>query len=432
MFKHRNQNKNQGKVKSGGPEANTHQPVKGFKTDKDSSNSSNSSVAVRRPEVTFPHKVKLILSPEFLSCVMMMHRYIKTVEWSGPIWYEEVQGSIGKGYKDLVLKIKHFYPMHIGSGSYTEYDMNQDTSIVDAYDANPALENLRMGHCHSHHNMGTFFSGTDMAELHDNAPGYDYYLSIIVNHAGDFMAKIAFVGKQKSDIIYLKGKDEEAKQMNNIDQEVLGVIDCDIIWDVPQYVKSRYNDLRTKNNSSQVTNHNYNPRSYESNSTPIGMVPSRPVDYTQGSSARNQFFPHYAKKFLSKLLMQSYGTEEDYDKILLRKNGMLYDYTKNRIDRDKLDEYTAKMAEVFPEYFEKYFGLENTTEGWAKICDLMINILGPHAKIDLAEELIDLFLVWREGPEDPQVEAPGSVDLDKEMEQKVNSYGSEDDDFFQF
>lgn len=53
---------------------------------------------------------------------------------------------------------------------------------------------------HSHNTFGVFFSGTDMAELNDNCGGHNFYLSLIVNNALDFIAKIAFVGSVEQEV----------------------------------------------------------------------------------------------------------------------------------------------------------------------------------------------------------------------------------------
>jgi len=48
--------------------------------------------------------------------------------------------------------------------------------------------------------MTCFFSGTDTAELHDNAPHHAYYLSLIVNYKSitDWCAKIAVCGEEET------------------------------------------------------------------------------------------------------------------------------------------------------------------------------------------------------------------------------------------
>ena len=49
----------------------------------------------------------------------------------------------------------------------------------------------------SHHNMSTFFSGTDSSELKENSKHYNYYISLIVNFSHNYCAKIAIPTKTK-------------------------------------------------------------------------------------------------------------------------------------------------------------------------------------------------------------------------------------------
>ena len=88
--------------------------------------------------------------------------------------------------------------MDIGSGAYTEYDL--DKSLM-SYMMKKNLDlgvNCFMGHVHSHHNMKVYFSVTDEDELCINAPQHNAYLSIIVNNASEVVGKIAQVIEAKS------------------------------------------------------------------------------------------------------------------------------------------------------------------------------------------------------------------------------------------
>jgi len=83
--------------------------------------------------------------------------------------------------------------MNIGSSVYTEFDYNSE--VVNAYDVFEAGIEQSTGLVHSHHNMSTFFSNVDQTELKDNAKNYNYYVSLIVNFAHEYCAKIAFPSK---------------------------------------------------------------------------------------------------------------------------------------------------------------------------------------------------------------------------------------------
>jgi hypothetical protein len=54
--------------------------------------------------------------------------------------------------------------------------------------------------------MAVFFSGTDNEELTDNAPNYNYYLSLIVNNKNEYCARIAFIGDIEGRTIKFKDR----------------------------------------------------------------------------------------------------------------------------------------------------------------------------------------------------------------------------------
>jgi hypothetical protein len=86
--------------------------------------------------------------------------------------------------------------MDIGSAAYTEYEADGD--IVDIYDNIPKAMEWKTGHVHSHHDMNTYFSTTDMDELHDNVDKHNYYLSLIVAFNGSYTAKVAFLSDMET------------------------------------------------------------------------------------------------------------------------------------------------------------------------------------------------------------------------------------------
>ena len=107
----------------------------------------------------------------------------------------------------------------------------------------------KMGHIHSHHNMSTFFSGTDTDELHENAVNYLYYLSLIVNFSGKYSAKIAVHTKEEDR--YLVHKNETGDPVKTLipGVERLMLIDCDIAKgnaDVPQWFSDQYDEIESE------------------------------------------------------------------------------------------------------------------------------------------------------------------------------------------
>lgn len=130
--------------------------------------------------IDLKEKGVLLIPSSIISKIHHLHHHIKTDEWSSILVYEVLEGSVSDP-ATLKLRVKDFILMDIGNATYTEYDY----SPADKYSFNKftnALENEnKLGHLHSHHNMACFFSGTDTAELHENAPNHNFYLSLIVN-----------------------------------------------------------------------------------------------------------------------------------------------------------------------------------------------------------------------------------------------------------
>lgn len=80
--------------------------------------------------------------------------------------------------------------MDIGTAGHTQFEY--DESVIDVYEKNPEYMECRLGLVHSHNTMSTFFSGEDMEELEDNTANTDFYVSLIVNNASKYTAKIAW------------------------------------------------------------------------------------------------------------------------------------------------------------------------------------------------------------------------------------------------
>ncbi len=136
-------------------------------------------------------KPTVIISNELQAQITYLHNEFGNIEWSGFLLYQVIQGDLSKP-EDMVIKAIGIFPCDVGSSAYTEYDPGD--FILDMDEAYDFLTNgYKLGHIHTHHSMTCFFSGTDMAELHSNAPNYSdsYYLSLIVNKSNAYCAKIA-------------------------------------------------------------------------------------------------------------------------------------------------------------------------------------------------------------------------------------------------
>jgi hypothetical protein len=176
---------------------------------------------------------------EVLHQIQYLCKLISKVEWSGALFYT-TEGSIEKP-ETFKITLKTILPLDMGSQAYTEY--NLDERFMDFIEEDFEERcTWKLGHIHSHNSMAVFFSGTDMAELNDNAPAHNFYLSLIVNNAMDFLAKVAFIGEAKRDIKQVpytaknvQGQDYIIeKQDFEVNSQKLFIFDCDIYSDLQE------------------------------------------------------------------------------------------------------------------------------------------------------------------------------------------------------
>lgn len=167
---------------------------------------------------------------------------IRKEEWSGIIFYT-VEGSI-RDIRKMSITVRHFFPMHKGSSTFTEYALD-DAEFVKFRMQNMPVNYMIMGHMHSHNTMDAYFSGTDNDELHDSSASYNYYLSVIVNNYMDSVGRIAF--RTKLEIPIAKAMDEEGNEYEMdttlVKETVLTIVECEVklqeAFDVPEYIKQR-------------------------------------------------------------------------------------------------------------------------------------------------------------------------------------------------
>lgn len=167
---------------------------------------------------------KLILTKELVEKIGYVCAELPTLEWSGILFYK-VKGSFED--KNLVLTAVDMLVQDIGSDIATEFTPSPDIAY---YMAQHDLLDCQMGLIHSHNKMSTFFSGTDRNTLSQEGADRNHFLSLIVNNAGSYTAKITrkihYV--EKTVLSYDYNTFEEGKvQKNNLavdrDQDVIEV-----------------------------------------------------------------------------------------------------------------------------------------------------------------------------------------------------------------
>lgn len=208
-----------------------------------------SSNSPRREEFTYPaaEKGTLLISNELQRKIEWLHKQVGKIEWCGILFYKRLEGDIDNP-KTLKLLAEDLYLMDIGRETYTEADFDPNTT-VEMWETVNDDYTFKRGLIHTHHTMATFFSGTDMQELHDNTGSHNYYLSLIVNFNGVWTAKVAHVAKRKLVMEY-KNVSDETKEFVT-EKELLMMIDMNIVKEqvevaVPDFFRTRYETLKTQ------------------------------------------------------------------------------------------------------------------------------------------------------------------------------------------
>lgn len=106
------------------------------------------------------------------------------VEWSGVLFFK-YEGSFEENNLNIICE--DFFVMDIGSSGYTEFFMSPD---VISYMAENDLLDCQMSLIHSHNNMATFISGTDLETLRVEGIDRNNFVSLIVNNQGNYTAAI--------------------------------------------------------------------------------------------------------------------------------------------------------------------------------------------------------------------------------------------------
>lgn len=218
--------------------------------------STTSKAVAKREEFTYPvaEKGTLVVSVGLQKQIEWLHKQVGAKEWCGVLFYKRLDGDIDNP-KTLKLYASELYLMDIGRETYTEADFDADT-MVEMWETVNDDYTYKRGLIHTHHNMSTFFSSTDMQELHDNAPTHNYYLSLIVNFAGTWTARVAFTAKRKIQMEYTNVEDEAKEYVT--EKELLMMIELNIVKEreevaVPEFFRTRYDNLKQETEARAYT-----------------------------------------------------------------------------------------------------------------------------------------------------------------------------------
>ena len=173
---------------------------------------------------------KLIVPENVEEKIRYLLRKFPSTEWSGVLFVTH-QGTFENN--DLVITCKDIYPMDLGNATFTEFTMNED---VAAY----MSENIDLFDCdlqliHSHHQMSTQPSGTDLNTLKEEGNERNCFVSLIVNNVGKYYAAITRKVQTKSEVTVKKlGTSYEffgdgSKELEHKDETTTKVIEKEVI-----------------------------------------------------------------------------------------------------------------------------------------------------------------------------------------------------------
>lgn len=198
---------------------------------------------------------KLIISSNLEKKISVCCRELPQNEWSGTLFYSIVSGKFGK---DLVLKAEDFYLRDIGSHTYTEFD---DDADAFNYQVENNLIDCIQGLIHSHCSFNTFFSGIDANTLDDLGHDMPHFLSLIVNNAGTYCAKITRRIPVSNHYITFNGEEEEYEGNEVIIQSFPVSIEFED-GSLINTLKSRLSELRKKTKNDSFENTLWDNKSY--------------------------------------------------------------------------------------------------------------------------------------------------------------------------
>lgn len=181
---------------------------------------------------------KLIISTLVEQKISICCRTLPNNEWSGTLFYKVVSGTYDN---NLVLEAQDFYLRDVGSATFTEFD---DDADAFNYQIENNLEDSIQGLIHSHDAMPTFFSGTDDNTLKSMGKQMPHFLSLIVNNAGKYCAKITRRRSLQTCYTSFYGKEETCNDtIYIVEDKNVEVIFESAYNEINNYIKNRISTL---------------------------------------------------------------------------------------------------------------------------------------------------------------------------------------------
>ncbi len=346
---------------------------------------------------------ELLLTQEIDEKIRYMCSRFPSLEWSGVLFYKH-NDETNKKIKDTKLTAIDFYPLDIGSSTYTEFSHSPDFAGFIAN--NPEYMDMRQGLIHSHNNMQTFFSGTDNNTLREMTPIYKNYLSLIVNNRGETTVGLGVLSEiegrriEKTRVYNHEFKtmlvqEDEIEYNKQVVLKYIGEVIREKVQEHLEEFESIVNSLEKRKKEEKLKNQkigfqrkigfhssNYNSHSIKTNEDLyISNYPLEDRDYNDFSGInQNNFIPKDASTSPSIIKdneLFANPTEEDVFNFLYRfvfldldKVPFYHDYRSNinylKINIDKI-ERNGNSFEKFFDFIDEVFEKLTITEDHDKV-----------------------------------------------------------------
>lgn len=191
------------------------------------------------------------LNKKVVNKIYMLNTEFHNVEWCGIVIYKITNEKSINPFNNITIDVIDIYPTSKG----TSVTVNRDDTVLPKVYKIFGMECL-IGTIHSHNNMDSFFSETDVNDIKTNVGLYSQYLSIVVNNKMDIKAKIAFNTIKRIKIkefikdlngkIHKQYKDELKKDAHIIDLEVKMET-----TPVEDWFINAINEIKTKSNKKE-------------------------------------------------------------------------------------------------------------------------------------------------------------------------------------
>lgn len=345
---------------------------------------------------------------------------VSRLEWSGPL-FVKVKGEPNNP-TSIVVDVIGFHIMDVGTAGHTAFEY--DESVIDVYEAHPEYMECRLGLVHSHNTMTTFFSGEDMEELEDNTANTDFYVSLIVNNASKYTAKIAWRTDEQVEIETTGWYKKEAIKFNekrtnsslytvDLDIEIEGIEDLTAIdarlmeIEAQQKLKAEAREIARKADIAKNTSHapKYQPKGKgfpTFNGEQMNAFPKGDKDKTLGFEDLREI-QTLDDEILSEEMPPMEG--ETFDNLLgcLMVLNLQYDGGMIRAMQEVKDKVTSEnfpmlvdmINDNIEDYYEQHYGELCHMEAYMQICTSFIRELRKFSvdAFPIVEPMIDMLSV---------------------------------------